>query len=60
MSGVPVKPENGQTSDAKRVGVAPLIQAPSLHNIVENEAIPPTRFDVHETYTRILNSEDVG
>ncbi|KAF8755028.1 glycosyl hydrolase 31 family [Rhizoctonia solani] len=60
MSGVPVKPENGQSSEIKRPGVAPLMQAPSLHNIVENEPVPPTRFDIHEAYTRILNSEDVA
>jgi hypothetical protein len=31
-----------------------------LHNIQENEEVPATRFDVYETYARILNNEDVS
>ncbi|KAG8756282.1 translation initiation factor eIF-2B subunit alpha [Ceratobasidium sp. 428] len=38
-------------------GVAAVI-AP-LHNIEENEVVPTSRFDVYETYARILNNEDV-
>ncbi|CAE6442889.1 unnamed protein product [Rhizoctonia solani] len=56
---IPIKTDNENDTDGlKRPGATPLIQAPPLHKIVENEAIPPTRFDIHETYTRILNSED--
>lgn len=36
------------------------VPIPSLHNIKENEEVPTTRFDVYETYARILNNEDVS
>ncbi|KAH7337073.1 hypothetical protein B0J17DRAFT_718970 [Rhizoctonia solani] len=56
---IPIKSDDGPDAEGlKRPEATPLIQAPSLHHISENEAIPSTRFDVHETYTRILNSED--
>ena len=36
------------------------VPLPSLQNIKENEEVPATRFDIYETYARILNNEDVS
>jgi hypothetical protein len=50
---------NWGTSTPLRSLGGPVPIAP-LHKIQENEAVPASRFDVYETYARILNNEDVS